>query len=157
VVDLKPPRLVDGERATVQALLQYQRESLIRKVDGVTEESARHQFVGNATTLLWLLKHVARAETLWIVHRFAGEEIPPFDDSVNSTDTIAGAIEVYRATWRRVDEIISVASLDDLCRSVGDESAVNLRWVLMHLLEETARHAGHADIIRELLDGATGR
>jgi len=70
---------------------------------------------------------------------------------------VAGAIDGYRATWRRVDDIVAAASLDDLCRSVGDESPVNLRWVLMHLLEETARHAGHADIIRELLDGKTGR
>jgi hypothetical protein len=76
---------------------------------------------------------------------------------VDSEGSLAGAIEVYRATWQRVDDIIAAASLDDLCRAVGDESPVNLRWVLMHLLEETARHAGHADIIRELLDGTTGR
>ena len=53
--------------------------------------------------------------------------------------------------------MVSAASLDDACRDVGDEAIVNLRWVLMHLLEETARHAGHADILRELVDGETGR
>jgi uncharacterized damage-inducible protein DinB len=157
MADLKPPRLVDDERATVQALLQSQRESLVRKVEGLSDESARQQFVGSGTTLLWLITHIAQAETLWIVHRFAGEEIVPVDNSVNSEGSLAVSIEVYRATWRRVDDIIAAASLDDLCRSVGDESPVNLRWVLMHLLEETARHAGHADIIRELLDGTTGR
>jgi uncharacterized damage-inducible protein DinB len=157
MADLKPPRLVDDERATVQALLQYQRESLVRKADGVSDELARQQFVGSGTTLLWLMRHIAHAETLWIVHRFAGEKIVPVDHSVDSEGSLADAIEVYRATWRRVDDIVATASLDDLCRSVGDESPVNLRWVLMHLLEETARHAGHADIIRELLDGSTGR
>jgi uncharacterized damage-inducible protein DinB len=157
VADLKPPRLVDDERATVQALLQYQRESLVRKVEGVSDERARQQFVGSGTNLLWLMRHIADAETLWIVHRFAGEELAPVDDSVDSQSSLAEAIEVYRATWRRVDDMVAAASLGDLCRSVGDESPVNLRWVLMHLLEETARHAGHADIIRELLDGTTGR
>ena len=157
MADLKPPRLVDDERATVQALLQFQRESLVRKVEGVSDESARHQLVGSGTTLLWLMTHIAHAETLWIVRRFAGEEDVPVDDSPDSASSLAGAIDAYRATWRRVDDIVAAASLDDLCRSVGDESPVNLRWVLMHLLEETARHAGHADIIRELLDGTTGR
>lgn len=156
MADLKPPRLVDDERATVQALLQYQRDSLVRKVEGLSDESARHQFVGSGTTLLWLMRHIAHAETLWIVHRFAGQEIVPVD-SEHSEGSLDEAIEAYRAAWRRVDDIIAAASLDDLCRSVGGESPVNLRWVLMHLLEETARHAGHADIIRELLDGATGR
>jgi hypothetical protein len=53
--------------------------------------------------------------------------------------------------------LAAVPSLDEVCRHVGDEAPVNLRWVLMHLLEETARHAGHADILRELVDGTTGR
>jgi hypothetical protein len=51
----------------------------------------------------------------------------------------------------------SAATLDESCRDVGDESSVNLRWMLMHLLEETARHAGHADILREVANGNTGR
>ncbi len=73
-------------------------------------------------------------------------------------DTLAAAVEQYRATWARTDTIVSAApSLDQSCRDVGDEAPVNLRWVLMHLLEETARHGGHADILRELIDGDTGR
>jgi hypothetical protein len=57
-----------------------------------------------------------------------------------------------------VDQVVAdTASLDELCRNMGEDAPVNLRWVLMHLLEETARHAGHADVIRELIDGQTGR
>ena len=68
------------------------------------------------------------------------------------------AIVTYKGVWREVDAVIETSpSLDQACRYVGDEAPVNLRWVLMHLLEETARHAGHADILRELIDGATGR
>ena len=156
--DQKPPRLVGGERATLHALMQYQRESLVKKVEGVSDEDARRALVPSGTTLLWLMKHMARAELLWIAHRFAGEDLADADDTVQPGDTLAAAVEFYRATWHRVDAIAADAhSLDDPCRNLGDDSPVNLRWVLMHLLEETARHAGHADILRELIDGDTGR
>ena len=154
--DLKPPRLTGQERETLHALLQYQRESFVRKVT-VDEETARRRFVGRDTTLLWLTKHLARAEDLWFVQRFAGRPGVIVDDTVGPGDTITAAIETYRATWTRVDAIVAAASLDALCADTGAESPVNLRWVLMHLLEETARHAGHADILRELADGRVGR
>jgi len=158
VPDRKPPRLVSDERATVLALLQYQRESLIRKFEGVDEGAARVSPVASGTSLLWLMKHVARAEALWIEHRFAGEEGAPLGDAVQSGDTLADAIEGYRSTSARVDAIVAAApNLDIECANTDGESPVNLRWVLMHLLEETARHAGHADILRELIDGNTGR
>jgi uncharacterized damage-inducible protein DinB len=157
VPDLKPPRLVADERETLHTLLQYQRESFVRKVEAVDEEAARRRLVPTGTTLLWLLKHMACAETLWIVHRFAGDDSSEIDDVVRPEDTVAAAVDVYRATWVRVDAVVAASSLDELCRDVGDEAPVNLRWVLTHLLEETARHAGHADILRELVDGITGR
>jgi uncharacterized damage-inducible protein DinB len=156
VADLKPPRLDTGERETLCALLQYQRESMVRKVDGVSDAEARRGFVGSGTTLLWLMQHMAQAESTWIVQRFAGEDATP-DPTLDADDTVAAAIEAYRAMWVRVDAIVSAASLDDRCRATGDDIPTNLRWVLMHLLEETARHAGHADILRELIDGSTGR
>jgi uncharacterized damage-inducible protein DinB len=157
MADLKPPRLASGERQTLQALLQYQRESLVRKVEGVDEDAARRQFVESGTTLLWLMRHIAHAETLWFVRRFAALDVELDDGVVKADDTIGAAVDAYRTTWARVDAIVSAAGLDDLCRGLPGERPVNLRWVLMHLLEETARHAGHADIIRELIDGSTGR
>jgi uncharacterized damage-inducible protein DinB len=157
VFDRKPPRLVADERETLLALLRYQRESLLRKVDGVTNAAARHSPVGSGTTLLWLVKHMARAEELWVVHRFAGLDDPLPDDTVVPGDTLAAAIRRYRLAWARVDPVLMAAELDQPCRRTGDEAPVNLRWVLAHLLEETARHAGHADILREIVDGTTGR
>ena len=156
--DQKPPRLVGDERETVLALLQYQRESFVKKVDGASEEAARQSPVASGTSLLWLMKHMARAESLWLLHRFAGEDTVGDDDQVGPEDTVQSAIAAYQQTWVRTDAVVAAApSLHELCRDVGDEAPVNLRWVLMHLLEETARHAGHADVLREMVDGETGR
>jgi hypothetical protein len=158
MVDRKPPRLVGGgERETLAALLRYQRESFVRTVTGVDDDAARRSPVGSGTSLLWLTKHLTRAETLWILVRFAGRGLDLPDDEVRDADTLAAAVDEYTATWDRVDATIAGSSLDDVCHDVGRESPVDLRWVLMHLLEETARHAGHADILRELVDGDTGR
>jgi hypothetical protein len=154
VADRKPPRTVGDDRETVMTLLQYQRDSLVRKVDGMTDDEARQSPLGSGTTLLWLVQHVGDAELLWVVRRFAGE---PVDDG-SVPDDLAGAVDRYRTIWARIDAIVGASSLDDLCRGLEpDEVPANLRWVLMHLLEETARHAGHADVLRELLDGSTGR
>jgi hypothetical protein len=157
MADQKPPREIGDERATLTSLLQYQRESFARKVVGIDDEQARRSPVASGTTLLWLTKHLARAEHVWLVHRFLASEEEPLDDVVRDDDTIAGALTALRATWRRMDAIIAGGHLDDLARRTGGEPPVDLRWIVAHLLEEVARHAGHADILRELIDGETGR
>jgi len=154
MTDLRPPRLLGDERATLVALLQYHRESVVKKVAGIDDQQAQWSPVASGTSLLWIVQHLAHAETLWFVNRFAGER----DAAPARSDTIEQAVDAYRATWHRVDAILDREALDAPCRGLGsDEPPTNLRWVLMHLLEETARHAGHADIIRELIDGETGR
>jgi hypothetical protein len=159
VADLKPPKFVDDERATLLGLLQYQRESLVRKADGVTDADARRVFVPSGTSLLWLIKHVRGAEVLWAAHRFAANGMIVPDDTVMDDDTLVAEVAAYRATWSATDAIVhGASSLDDLCRRPArGDPVVNLRWVLAHLLEETARHAGHADILREMIDGSVGR
>jgi hypothetical protein len=158
MTDLRPPRLVGNERDTLHLLMQYQRDSVVRKVAGIDDETARRRLVGSDTTLLWLVMHLTHAELLWIVTRFAGLDDPLPSNTVRPGDTLAAAVDLYVATWTRVDAIVAAATdLDVLCQNIGDGPPATLRWVLMHLLEETARHAGHADIIRELIDGATGR
>ena len=158
MADHKPPRLAAGESETLHALLQYQRDSLVRKVADLDDASARRSFVGSGTTLLWLMKHMARAEVTWVLHRFAGQDVAIPADEPEPTDTLALVTDAYRATWQQVDAVaFGGAGLDQLCRRADGDPRVSLRWVLTHLLEETARHAGHADIIRELIDGQTGR
>lgn len=157
MADQKPPKLDDDERATLLALWNFQRDSFVRKVSGVDDAAARASIVPSGTSLLWLTKHMALAEAIWLVHRFAGSGEPLPDDRVHPDDTIAAALAGYRRTRARVDDIVAAAGLDARCADPDNDAPVNLRWVLMHLLEETARHAGHADILRELVDGATGR
>ena len=150
--DVKPPRLARDERDTLLTMLQFQRESLVRKVSGAPSTVASP--VDSGTTLLWLVRHLARAELLWIADRFAGVSIEVPSDDPAEGDTLDAAVSAYRDGWIRVDAIVAGASLEDTCRR-GEPA--NLRWVLTHLLAETARHAGHADILRELIDGQTGR
>jgi hypothetical protein len=153
VSDQQPPRLAVGEAETLRALLQFQRESLVRKVSGADDLDASRSPVGSGTSLLWLIKHLARVELNWILVRFAGQDWVIPDDA----DGLEDAITFYMWTWGQVDAVAYAAPLDQLCRRPGTDPPMNLRWVLMHLLEETARHAGHADILRELIDGQVGR
>lgn len=155
--DQKPPRLAAGELETLLALLQYQRDSLVRKVAGLDEAVARRSPVASGTSLLWLIKHMASAEITWVLRRFAGQDVIVPDDTPRPGDTLDAAIQFYRATWEGVDgAAFKAASLDEPCRR-PDGPQVNQRWVLAHLLEETARHAGHAGILGELIDGRPGR
>jgi Protein of unknown function (DUF664) len=159
LTDRKPPRVFGDERATLVALLQYLRESVVRKVEGVSDRDARRSPVPTGTSLLWIVKHLARAEALWLLERFAGQRVEPelVDHDVGPNDTLAAATARYRATWARVDAVVAGSDLDAICAGVDEEANPDLRWVLAHLVEETARHAGHADILRELIDGHTGR
>jgi Protein of unknown function (DUF664) len=96
---------------------------------------------------------MAQAEQAWIVRRFAGHVVP--EELLTEPTSVAQAIAIYEQTTALVDGIVAAASLDELC--FDDDPPVNLRWILAHLLQETARHAGHVDILRGLIDGATGR
>ena len=156
--DVKPPRLAGGEASTLHALLQYQRDSLVRKVVDLDDAAARWSPVSSGTSLLWLVKHMARAEITWILHRFAGQDVVIPGDQPGPGDTLETVTAGYRQVWQQADAVaFAGSSLDELCRCPEADPPVTLRWVLMHLLEETARHAGHADILRELIDGRTGR
>ncbi len=136
------------------ALLQYQRESFVRKVCDVDPAGAARAAVASGTSLLWLTNHMADAEITWLLSRFAGSAATEHDEHAS---TIAGAVARYRHVWVAADRVVAGSSLDAACPPFDDAGDVDLRWIVAHLLEETARHAGHADIIRELLDGTTGR
>ena len=141
------------------ALLQYQRDCLVRKIAGLGEEDARWSPVPSGTSLLWLLRHLGRAEAIWVLHRYAGLDVEPdlLENDLQPGDTVPGLLARYRRVWSLVDDVVASSDMGSICAGEDGEANPDLRWVLAHLVEETARHAGHADILRELLDGDTGR
>jgi hypothetical protein len=127
---------------------------------GLAEEYRRvRRRFGSGTSLLWLLRHLGRAEAIWVLDRFTGATVDAdlLDHGLHAEDTIDTLLERYRRIWQLVDDTVATSDLDEICRGEDDQLNPDLRWVLAHLAGKTARHAGHADILRELLDGDTGR
>src|SRR5690349_5109713 len=115
--DQKPPRLAGGEAETLHALLGYQRESLVRKVAGLDEASARWSPVGTGTSLLWLIKHTTRAGITWVGSRCAGRAVVRPGDQPEPGDTLAAAPGRYRRAGQLGDQVaFGGASLDEPCR-----------------------------------------
>ncbi|WP_198545877.1 mycothiol transferase [Actinacidiphila yeochonensis] len=125
------------------------------------DTAARTPGVESGTSLTGLLRHLAAVELNWFVWSYEGTGTEPLDDAVAAgpADTVAEAVAAYRAAVRRADAVVDAC--DDLARpgarSLRETAPPSMRWVLVHMIEETARHAGHADILRELYDGAVGR
>lgn len=150
---------VADERDALLTFLGVQRAALRAAVFGLTEEQARSRPAASALCLGGLVKHAARTERRWVVAGVAGQSLPglwpiedwPADFELTEQETLDGVLAYYAETAGLTTQIVS--AIGDL----GQPSAINpeqsARWVLFHLIEETARHAGHADIIRETLDG----
>ncbi|UQS23393.1 DinB family protein [Amycolatopsis thermalba] len=159
--DLRPPSLNSDERTTLVAFLDYLRESIIAKATGVPDEAARAAGVPSGTSLLRLVKHLTAVEHNWFVWAYAGEEVELWDDDAVPTaaDTTDSLVAEYRAMVERGNAIVAgCADLDRPgARSLRETEPPSMRWLLVHMIEETARHAGHADILREQIDGSTGR
>ncbi|WP_043263001.1 DinB family protein [Streptomyces sp. CT34] len=159
--DLRPPGLNADEKTTLPAFLDYLRDAVAAKTVGVTEEQARKPGVDSGTSLLGLVKHLTSVELNWFEWAYAGKRTDRWDDAAPIADgeTVDEVVDGYRAAVVRSNEI--AAACEDLnrpgARSLRETPPPSMRWVLVHMIEETARHAGHADILREQLDGSTGR
>jgi uncharacterized damage-inducible protein DinB len=161
-----PPMNAD-ERSTLAGWLDFYRASLAGKCDGLDEQQARTASAApSGLTLLGLVQHAAEVERNWFRRVLTGEDAPPLHDSPSATEghdggfdlaedaTLAGALDA----WRRE---VGVARANCAARGLDDTSplgdgAVTLRWIYAHMIGEYARHTGHADLIRERIDGATG-
>lgn len=153
------------ESAVVSWLLDYQRHVMLRKVDGITEQQARTTTSATDLTLLGLIRHLALVEQFWIGEVFLGlSETSLWDDPDDRDrefhplehDTLADALVALRAEIDRARQIASITSFDALSVGRRENQQVKLRWILVHLVEEYARHCGHADLLREAIDGTTG-
>ncbi|MGW4780165.1 DinB family protein [Streptomyces filamentosus] len=164
-----PP--VADERDGLLAYLAQQRQTLRATAHGLTDVQARMTPTAGELSIGGLIKHAARCEAGWIdlvLQRQRGpqraaDESDAAEFALTEEETLAGVLDQYAAAARETDEVI--AGIADLGRAVpvprglpwfpADVENWSVRWVLLHLIEETARHGGHADIIRETIDGAT--
>jgi hypothetical protein len=155
-----------GERDALAGFLDKQRDALLRKVSGVSEADARRTPTASALSLLSLLKHSALWEDRWFQCVVAGRALPggwpdnesPVQDEsfvLADGDTVEQWAARYEEAAQRSRETVAARELDQLCAR-ADIIDCTVRYVVLHLIEETARHAGHADIIRETLDGSRG-
>ena len=155
------PELTGPERAVLEAMLEDNRNSLVECVEGLSEQDARRRLVPSLTTPLSLLKHCCAVERSWFQRRLAALPEERWDGYARgddaswhlaADDTVASVIAEYRAAAARSREIAARYDLDDTI--VHDViGTISLRWIYVHMIEELARHAGHADILREQLDG----
>jgi len=155
--------LTGAEKESLHASLRRHRDVVLWKLDGVADEDLRRSLTPSGTNLLGLVKHLAAVEYGWFCETFGRETEPlPFDEEdenadlrVEADESTEDIVDFYRRAVTAADDVISELDLDDTGTSSAGET-VSLRWVLIHMVEETARHAGHLDIVRELIDGATG-
>jgi uncharacterized damage-inducible protein DinB len=135
--------------------LRYLRGAVVRKVEGLTDEQARWRPDGALISLIGIVNHLTHVEWRWIEGGMRGAAVDRREEEFapGAELTLVDAIDAYRQRAVATDEAVRSMPLDAPCRW-GDDTT--LRWVLVHLINETARHAGHADATRELLDGVTG-
>lgn len=160
-----PPRAGD-ERDMLSAFLDWHRQTFELKCSGVAAERLSERGIPpSQLSLHGLLRHLAGVERWWFRVQFAGEEVPllyysdedPDQDFDDLDGDVAEAFAVWRAECARSRDIVANASsLDDTSVQAARGEPVSLRWVLMHQIAEYARHNGHADLLRERIDGATG-
>lgn len=151
------------ERDMLSGFLDWYRSVVERKVEGLTLDDASRVMTPTGLSPLGVIAHLAAAELGWFVETFAGAEVDPMWDDHGSfrlrpTDTVESVLHEYRDVCAQSREIASRATSLDVLSASEDplRGNVSLRWILVHMIEETARHAGHLDIMREAIDGRTG-
>ena len=152
------------EKEVLSGFLDHYRATILTICEGLGDEDLRRPMVPSGTSLLGMIKHLAYVERGWFQETIAGERAEyPFDLDDPDADMRAEPherteeiLDLYRSECDRSRQIIDAVSLDDLAKGEERSADYNVRWVIVHMIEETARHAGHADIIREQLDGVTG-
>ena len=157
----EPPYLGDEDQ-TLVGFLDFHRATLLWKLEGLDDEQLRRPMVPSGTSLLGMVKHLAYVERWWFQQVWAGREATyPFTDEdpdadwrVEPSETTADILALYRGECDASREIVAAASLDEVAHH--PRRKLSRRWILVHMIEETARHNGQADILREQLDGVTG-
>jgi uncharacterized damage-inducible protein DinB len=156
-------------KAELHLYLQRAREALLWKMEGLSEYDIRRPLTRTGTNLLGIVKHVASVELGYFGEVFGRPvdiELPWFEDDAELNADMwatpdqsrAEIVDLYRRSWQLADDTIAALPLDAPGEVPwwGDQGAVTLHRILLHMIAETQRHAGHADIVRELIDGTVG-
>jgi uncharacterized damage-inducible protein DinB len=163
-----PPTQAD-ERTTLAGFLRWQRETLELKCAGLDPASLARRAVGSSSlSLLGLVRHLADVERGWFRRKLAGQDAPPlfssaahadgdFDGAVADPAMVVQAWEAWRAEVGFAEQFVAEAPDLDVTGTDPWRGAVSLRWVLVHMVEEYARHNGHVDLLRQEIDGAVGQ
>jgi uncharacterized damage-inducible protein DinB len=164
----RPKPLSSGdERSQLESWFTFYRATLLKKCSGLTfDELARRPIESSTMSLLGLLRHMTFVEQIWFDARFAGNDVVeyyrrPDDREVAWTELESATLDEVVATFNRAyetsDELARGHDLDEIVKNPGvGREPVDLRWIYIHMIEEYARHCGHADLLRELVDGVTG-
>lgn len=166
--------LTGDEKEILHGFLNSQRDVILWKLEGLNDADVRRKMTPSLLSLLGLVKHVASAEHLWFCHAFGRktDSIQPLQGCdpwsphsqieeekqfliIDSGETTEEILAYYASVRAACDDVIAELDLNTTGTAWTGET-VTLRWALTHIIEETARHAGHADIIRELIDNTTG-
>jgi uncharacterized damage-inducible protein DinB len=150
------------EKQSLHVSLDRHRDAVLWKLEDLADDDLRRPMTQSGTNLLGLVKHLAAVEYGWFCDTFGRTTEPlPFDDDpdadlrVRADETTEDVLAFYARARAAADQAIDELDMESTGTAwFGD--TVTLRWVLIHMVEETARHAGHVDIIRELIDGMTG-
>lgn len=152
-----------GEKESLRVALERHRDAILWKLEGLDDDALRREMVPSGTSLLGLVKHLASVEYGWFSSTFGrpsgalpfDEDDPDADMRAAPDETTQEILAYYESARAASDRVIEELDLEHEGTAWSGET-VTLRWVLIHMVEETARHAGHIDILRELIDGAVG-
>jgi uncharacterized damage-inducible protein DinB len=155
--------LVADEKMTLTGFLDHHRATLLWKIEDLTPDQMRTAACPPSDLTLWgLLRHLAEVDRGWF-HDFDGADLPPLycteenpdgDLAIPDDADFEADLATFRSVCARSREIVAAHSLDD--QQVTPKRTYSLRWIVVHLIEEYARHNGHADLLRQAIDGSTG-
>lgn len=163
MIPFEPTGRLAPEPEMLRSFLQQNRSIILWKLDGVSREQGVEKTLGSETTLLGIVKHLAWVERYWFLDFIGGQspeypwsdEDPDADFRIETNETVESVKQDYVSAVDEANAVIDTATSLDVTGG-SEKKERSLRWVLIHMIEETARHAGHLDIVRETLDGTTG-
>jgi uncharacterized damage-inducible protein DinB len=156
--DISFPTSDPDEKELLLQWLGYVRNAVLRDVEGLSDAQARWRPDGRLISLLGIVNHLTRVEWRWIDGGFLGADVHRSEEEFapGADLTVEAAVDAYRNRAVETDRAVRSMPLTQVSDPQSWAEGKDLRWVLLHLINETARHAGHADATREMLDGTTG-